>query len=460
MSLSFKNRIAVLYMAATALVVAVVFVLVYGIVRSSVYANLDGDLLYEAVKHTGEIDYDGGNIKFKGKDEWEEREHREIEVNPVFIQLFDKREETVDRSPNLKELHLVHDPSFNDGKHYTSHLGGRHLRQVRVPILKEGHTEGYIVAAMSLEPSIMVMDKLLFVLLVTYPAVLFGLFFVSRFLAGRSILPVIEIRDAADRITRDNLNERVPVSATSDELQDLSVSINRLLQRIENAVERERQFTSNASHELRTPLSVLRGTLEVLIRKPRTQEEYERKVNESLKEIDRLSTIMEQLLMLSRLDEGTTSKHHEILPIKDVAESVISTLGRSSVQESIQVRLVNNLNKAVMVPKYPVELVLTNLISNAIKYSADSGLVQVELKEENYRIVCAVTDYGIGIKNEDLEHIFEPFYRSSPMEHPNVSGNGLGLAIAQKTAKSIGAEIQVKSHLGSGSTFSLVLREL
>lgn len=459
MRLKFKNRIALLYLAATALAFALVFVIVFSIVRSSVYTNVDRDLLIEAVKHTTEVDLEFDELKFNRKGEWEEREHREIEVNPVFIQLLDIHGKAVDRSPNLKENVLTHSIQVADYAHYTAHLQNRHLRQVRVPILFDGNTKGYILAAMSLESSIAVLDKLLVVLCVSYPIVLFGLFFVSRFLAGRSILPVIEIRDSADRITRDSLNERVPVSDTKDELQDLSVSINKLLQRIEDAVERERQFTSNASHELRTPLAVLRGTLEVLIRKPRTQDEYEQKVKQSLAEIDRLTLIMEQLLVLSRLDQASSATIQETASLFNVAEGVISTLSRISQQKGVKIQLKNNLKYQVEVFKQPVALILTNLIGNAIKYSGGSAIVLVEMSEQNGSPVCAVTDLGVGIAEGDLQHIFEPFYRSAPMDHPNISGNGLGLAIAQKTAKSLGAEIQVRSKLGEGSTFSLILSQ-
>ena len=126
---------------------------------------------------------------------------------------------------------------------------------------------------------------------------------------------VKDIIETTNRITKDNLNERVKLPVNKDELYQLSNGINRLLQRIEDTIVRERQFTSDASHELRTPLASLRGTLEVLIRKPRTQSEYEEKVTYALYEIDRMNNIIEQLLILARMDNNSI-KISETMPLK------------------------------------------------------------------------------------------------------------------------------------------------
>ena len=456
MSLSFKDRIALHYMTATALVIAVVFLSVYVVVRATVIANVDADLSYEANKHTTEVLFTKDTVMFAGKDEWEEREHREIEVNPVFIQLIDADLNLMDRSPNLKEQVLAYNPDMADRKHYTSHLSNRHLRQVQVPILYDGAIRGHILAAMSLEPSLMVISKLQNVLLISYPIILLGLFFISRYLAGRSIIPVSAMRDTADRITRHNLKERVPLPPNRDELHGLSTSINELLQRIEDAMQRERQFTSDASHELRTPLSVLRGTLEVLIRKPRQQEEYERKVKESLAEIDRLAEIMEQLLALARAEKPRGSETDRKVELSDVLIMALTAYTSEATEKGVRVEVENQLSDSFPVPLENVQLILRNLIGNAIKYSNPNSEVRITLKLKDGKTVCEVADQGIGIKTDDLANIFNPFYRSDAMDHRAISGNGLGLAIAQRAAHAIEADILVESELGKGSTFTLV----
>src|SRR5690606_28255192 len=269
MSLSFRNRIALHYMIATAGIMAVAFTVVYFVVQGTVYQNLDNDLSFEAEKHTGEIKIVGDSVKIKYKKEWEEREHREVQVNPVFIQILNKDGKFMDKSPNLKEDGLTFNAQQNYGGHFNEILNNMAIRQVQVPIEENGKIKGFILAAMSLESSKMVLLSLRNVLIVSYLFLLVGLYFMSRYLAGRGIIPVKVITETTKRITKNNLNERVVLPQNKDELYELSSGINQLLQRIESAIERERQFTSDASHELRTPLATLKGTLEVLIRKPR-----------------------------------------------------------------------------------------------------------------------------------------------------------------------------------------------
>ena len=140
------------------------------------------------------------------------------------------------------------------------------------------------------------------ILIIAYPLILIVLFFIARFIAGRSIKPISSIIKTSNIITKDNLTSRIPLPQNKDELFVLSQTINNLLDRIETAIEREKQFTSDASHELRTPLTVIKGTLEVLIRKPRNHAEYEEKINFCVKEVNRLNHLVDQLLLLARFE--------------------------------------------------------------------------------------------------------------------------------------------------------------
>lgn len=291
---------------ATAIIIAVVFTAIFFVVKNTVYANLDNDLNFELKKHTQEITVIDDTIYFTNKAELEEREHLEVQVNPVFVQITGKEGLLLDKSPNLKENRLFSVKNQEVGNHYNSILAETPIRQVQLPIIRDGKTKGYVVAAMSLTASLIVITKLGNTLLLLYPIVLLGLFFISSFLAERSIKPIRSIIATSSGITRNNLNERLVPPNQKDELYELSSTINELLDRLENTIERERQFTSDASHELRTPLSTLRGTLEVLVRKPRNQREYEDKINFSIAVIDFMTLTLEQLLLLARLENPIT----------------------------------------------------------------------------------------------------------------------------------------------------------
>ncbi|SRX75296.1 sensor histidine kinase [Aequorivita antarctica] len=455
MNLSFQNRIALYYMIATAVIMAVAFTAVYFVVQETVFQNLDNDLSFEAEKHTGEIKIVGDSIKIKNKKGWEQREHREVQVNPVFIQILNKEGNFIDKSPNLKNDVLIFNPQQNYGGHFNATLNGKAIRQVQVPIEENGRIRGFILAAMSLESSKMVLLNLRNVLIVSYLLLLVGLYFISRYLAGRGIIPVKVITETTKRITQNNLNERVVLPQNKDELYELSSGINQLLQRIENTLERERQFTSDASHELRTPLSTLKGTLEVLIRKPRERAEYEEKIKCSLKEIDRITDTLEQLLLLARLDANSKTVDQSIVPLPTLIDEILSRRKKSISEKKLVIDFHKGAALVSVVPKYYSNLILDNIIGNAIKYSKENKMLHIAIVETDSKIVCKVQDEGIGIKKEDLNNLFNHFFRSDALNHKSISGNGLGLSIAKKAADAISAEIHVESEFGVGTTFTI-----
>ncbi|MCB0510004.1 MAG: HAMP domain-containing histidine kinase [Chitinophagales bacterium] len=454
MNLAFKDRMALYYMLASAVIIFTVYAMLYWVVQITAKSSLDQDLNYEAKKHTTEIEISDTSIHFINKAEWEEHEHREAQVNPVFIQIINLNQKIMDKSPNLKEQSLVMNSSVPLDKSFATSLNGIEILQVQLPIYHQNQVVAYVLAAMSAESMNILLKNLRSVLFISFPLVLLVLFFVSRFLAGRNIIPIRNIILTTDRIHKNNLKERVELPKQEDELYALSSSINLLLHRIENALNREKQFTSDASHELRTPLASLRGTLEVLIRKERTIEEYEEKVTFSLQEIDKLSSKLEQLMLLARLDET--------MPLEQNCASIESLLApiRNRNAEEIERK---NLSFSIEgeellsenIPEYAGSLILDNFIRNAIKYSFSSSLIKIKLTKNKGGVFCQITDQGIGIKEEDLSHIFEAFYRSDALSHKGIEGDGLGLSIAKKAAESIGAQLFVESELGVGSTFSV-----
>ncbi|MEA1785741.1 HAMP domain-containing sensor histidine kinase [Arenibacter sp. GZD96] len=461
MSLNFKNRIALLYMLATAIMIAFAFGAVYFVVQETVYQNIDSDLAYEANKHTSEIKIVGDSIKIINKKEWEEREHREVQVNPVFIQILDKEGRFMDKSPNLKEQELYFREGASYGGHYNETLNQTSIRQVQVPIEVNSSLRGFIIAAMSLESSKMVLLNLRNVLFISYLLVLAILYFISRYLAGRNIAPITHITETTNRITKNNLNERVALPMHKDELFELSSSINELLQRIENAIERERQFTSDASHELRTPLASLRGTLEVLIRKPREQAEYEAKIAYSLSEIDRMTTTIEQLLLLARLDSNSNKNNTSVtLPLMAIVDDILLRHKTEITAKILKIDCTSDAPVEAAVPLYYSNLILDNSIHNAIKYSKIRGKITIKIHHTNTHLICEVKDNGIGIKQEDVGLVFNHFFRSEALDHKHITGNGLGLSIAKKAAEAIQAHLSVESELGQGMRFTIsFLRE-
>jgi len=452
MSLSFKKRVALHFMIASAIVVAVVFGIVYFIVHQTVYQNIDNDLSFEANKHTKEIYPSAEGIKFIYKDEWEEVEHKEVQVNPVFIQLTDSLGRVKDKSPNLKEDELSFKNERIYGDHFNANLNQRLIRQAQIPVEKNGRIYGYIIAAMSLDGAIMVLKNLRNTLLLLYPIILFGLFFISSFIAGRSISPVVLITNTANRITKNNLNERIDLPANHDELYDLSNSINSLVGRLEKALEREKQFTSDASHELRTPIAIIRGTLEVLTRKERSPEEYQNKIQYCLHELDRMSDMTEQLLVLARFEVNAKQEKVAMASLMDLINTLIIQYSTALNKKNIEIIINDQGGKQVELNTFYSNLIIDNLLSNAIKYSHDDGKIEITISGGDANVVhCIIKDEGIGIDQEDIQKIYTPFFRSNSLSHKDIKGVGLGLSIVQKAAEIMDAKIDIRSELGEGT---------
>lgn len=455
MKLNFKTRIALNYFVATGVVVALVFAVVYLSLKTTIYESLDSDLNYESEIHLEELNLT--QMVFSNREEWEEREHEEVEVNPVFVQILNAKLEITDKSPNLNEERLQFFSQQEDNIHFNTTLNNRLIRQVQKPVKIDGVLKGYIITAMSFEASQKIIDQLLLILLISYPIIVFSLFFISRFLAGRSIAPIQNITAITEKINQNNLQERVSLPENKDELYKLSASINSLLKRIEEALDRERQFTSDASHELRTPLANLRGNLEVLIRKVRSPEEYELKINNALKEIDRLSKMVEQLLFLARFNHTSQELEHVDLII--LLDESIQRNKETIKRKNLKVEFINEIEKGIEVPKYYTQIIIENLLSNAIKYSAEGEKIQILVGEENSKAFFQITNYGFKIDPEDQQKIFEPFYRSQQVKDHKINGTGLGLSIVRKAAETIHASVNLSTSNSKGTTFKITFKK-
>lgn len=452
---SFRNRIALNYIITTALLIGIVFVTIFIVVEIGVSNHLNDDLQTEVDRHSQEVEVKNGTIALKRHKEWMEREHNTVGVDPVFIEFLDIDGNLIDKSPNLKESHLLYDLKQNDNVFFDGELAEKRIRQVQVPILNErGERVGHLLVAVAREGSEVVLETLGRILLTTYPFILIILFFVARFIAGRSIKPINEIIDTSNRITKDNLTSRIPLPHNKDELYVLSDTINQLLDRIEKTIEREKSFTSYASHEFRTPLAVLKGTLEVLIRKPRQQEEYEEKVNYCIKEVDRLNHLVDELLILTRYENLKQSLKWENTDIKMIVDESLKYLERNMQQKNM--RILTNISSTDIPFRtdiYLLSTIIHNILSNAIKYSHWDSEIDINVQAEDNTILLEIADKGIGISEEDLEKVFDKFYRST--DHADIKGFGLGLPIVKRFCSLLNIKIQINSKEGVGTTVKL-----
>lgn len=453
-SFSFKNRIAFNYIVSSSILIAIVFISIFSIVNYRVNQHINEEIQEELYKHLDDVSTDSNNTYLIQVDQWRAREHNSFSVNPVFVEFYDTNKLLIDKSPNLKNSNInllenVKNNTFTDTK-----LNGIPIRQIQTPIINKDKIVGYLVVAMSLE-DLEIVQILKHILLISYPLILILLYLFARFFAGRSIIPVSTIIETSGKITKDNLKTRIPLPNNKDELFALSQTINNLLDRVENAIEREKQFTSDASHELRTPLAVIKGTMEVLIRKPRNQQEYEEKIQFCISEVDRLNHMVDQLLLLARFENQKQNIKKETIYLNAL---ILDNLTRFSDKiDSKKLKVITSFDEDYYIESdnYLVSIIVSNLISNAIKYSNNETEINITIWNDNETVLFSISDNGIGIASEDIEKIFTSFYRSNVANHTQIKGTGLGLSIVKRLCDLLKVDINLTSQLEKGTTFVL-----
>ena len=449
--LSFKNRIASNYIITTALLIFVVFFVIYYIVRFSVYIKVNSDIKTEVTKHLKEIEVKENCVLLIREKHWKNIQFNKVDISPAFIQFVDELGALVDKSPNLKQKKLNYYPEAINNVLFDGKLENTSVRQIQVPLYQNTKIIGFMIIAISLEDSVMVLNNLFIILMVAYPLILLVLFLIARFIAGRSIKPISAIIETSNIITKDNLKSRIPLPINKDELHLLADTINNLLDRVENAIEREKQFTSDASHELRTPLAVIKGTLEVLVRKPRNQEEYREKIVFCIDEVNRLNHLVDELLLLARFENQKQSLKTERVSLNAVFLDIVSRNSAIISKKKISCIPLFTKDYYIETDSYLFSLIVNNVLTNAIKYSKIGGIINFDIKETKTATVFTISDNGIGIASEDLEKIFDQFYRSKSNQHPQIKGTGLGLSIVKRLCLLLQIDLEIKSKENIGT---------
>ncbi len=442
------------YLSATSVITLLLFVVIYQVVYNTSFKNLDERLDFEALDILDDIDMNLDTVYFIDRSEWSEKEHSDVEVYPIFAEVTDIDKKSLIRTPNLKNNSLSITPGITEN--FNSRLSEKQIRQLQRPILnKKGKLIGYIIIAIPVEGAINVITSLKNVLLISYPVLLLILFFITRYIAGKSITPLIKINEEAQKITKESLGTRIELPGNKDEIHELAATINGLMNRLEDAVLREKQFTADASHELRTPLSVIKGTLEVLIRKPREVSQYQNKIQYCIKEVDRIGTLIDQLLMLARFESEEVHSNEIEIELNQSVQYCIYRLNEYAADRGIVINF-NEKNKYfVCADPSLLDIILENLLSNAIKYSNESKQIDVYLNGSESEVTCSIEDYGIGMNREQIKRVFDRFYRSEEARSTEAGGHGIGMAIVKRLAELQNIKVSYSSQILKGTIVSL-----
>jgi heavy metal sensor kinase len=304
-------------------------------------------------------------------------------------------------------------------------------------------------------------EKVLHGLILTFA---FGLPVIVAFAIGsgyilmrRALRPVDEVTSSAERITSRSLGERLPVVQSGDEIERLCQALNRMIARLDESFQQINRFSADASHELRTPLTIIQGELESVLERADLSAEVRETVASTLEEVQRLTKIVENLLMIARLEAGEARMERIRFDLTELACATADQLRLLADEKHIALECKDGGAVWIEGDRDRLKQVIVNLLDNAIKYSPECGRIELRVARTGDVAILEVSDTGPGVAKEDAPHIFERFYRADKARSRQRGGTGLGLSIARSICVANGGTIRVTAGNGNGSTFAVEL---
>ncbi len=279
-------------------------------------------------------------------------------------------------------------------------------------------------------------------------------------LAGRAIRPLNSVAQAAQQLTGTNLSTQIPNRGAHDELDHLIDSFNHMTRRLSQSFEQVRRFSTDVSHELRTPLTAIRGQLEVALFTAKTPDQYQEAMENALEDVEKLSSIVRALLLLSQAESGQVVLQRTALNLEEVAADVVDQFQIPAEEKGVTLTSLCEEGTTISADRTQIERLLSNLLSNAIKYTPKGGSVNVRAGMDPERsgwCRIVVEDTGVGIPPENLPHIFDRFYRVRTAQTSKIEGLGLGLSFVSWIVSAHGGDIHVESSPGQGTRFDILL---
>jgi len=309
----------------------------------------------------------------------------------------------------------------------------------------------------SMAPAFVELHRLLVSLAIAFGVVAVVAVVGGILLVRRALAPVEAITVSAERITSRNLSERLPVPPTGDEFEHLSRTLNRMIERLDEAFLNNRRFVADASHELRTPLTVLRGELENLVQETRIDPEFRERLGSTLEEVERLAGIVQGLFDIARLDAGEARAQRSEVNLARLVGSTAEQMLLLAEDKGVRVQCQASKDAWVEGDRSRLKQVVVNLLDNAIKYTPRGGAVLLRVGTAAGRVFFEVADDGIGIPAAALPRVFDRFYRVYKARSRDQGGAGLGLSIVKSICTAHAGTVEARSDGRVGSCFRVEL---
>ncbi len=330
------------------------------------------------------------------------------------------------------------------------------VRVITMPVIRNDNLVNLIQVGTSLKGVEDTLKNLRIFLFTAIPCALILSTLGGRFMATRALKPVAEITGTAQDIAHGaNLSRRIPIPEVQDEIGNLAHTFNEMMNRLEKSFAQVRQFSGDASHELRTPLTVLKGQSELVLSKPRSKAEYQEVLSSNLEEINYMSRILEDLLILSKGDEGEVALEKEPVELGSIVEEVGRQGEIFADDKDVKIILAYLEPVTILGDAHRLKQMVWILLHNAVKFTPSGGEIKITLQDLDDTVYFTIRDTGIGIPEQDLPKIFDRFYRVDKARSRMEGGSGLGLSICKYIVDRHHGTIDVESKLGEGTKFKI-----
>jgi heavy metal sensor kinase len=448
--------------AAYTVVFTVVAILAAGAfwltLRNAEYSSVDETLTAQAHSLINGLEDAEGHITFQGSDAFPGETSQGIAISAVLLSSDDTVIDRSGKSPAVSDVRDQLRQSQNSGQLVaaTASVNGLRQRILVQPVSLRGGSRASLVVARTVRELDATLTRTAIFLTMVVGLLAASASLAGYWLAGRALRPVRQIAATARNLSEHDLHRRLNLDLPDDELGELADTFNAMLARLEAAFESLRQFTADAAHELRAPLTLVRAELELALNRRRSVSTYEGTLRSVLVEAERLSRMVDQLLMLARADAGALEARIQEVDISDLLEETVSRWRSLAREKSVQLLAEIPDSGTLLGDPDLLRRMLDNLIDNALRNTPSGGSVRISCSrdEENWNIT--VQDTGPGVEESLRSRLFERFTRADPARGRETGGAGLGLSLCAIIARLHGGRITLEDS-GPGARFVTLL---
>ncbi len=455
-----RTRLALKQTVWFALLVIVLAWGAYAVLMRRVYDRLDDELQDRSIAVRSMLQIRNNEVRWLNK-EADPEVRQQFEQSIRYYQLFDDRQRPLESSQQMLAIKLPWtqeaERAFQTGRpeFETFNLSsGLRLRILDMPVIGLMQRHYLMRIGMSLADVDEDTSRLKIFILVLLPLVLLAHGVIAWLIAGKELLLLERITEAARQISPLNLNGRFPVSGAGDEIDQLSTTLNGTISRLQSAFQRMSEFLRNLSHEIRQPLTVMRAEAEQALRG--SDENIREMLSNQLEHVQLLASTVSDLMELAQSDTNEVRLHCQTEDLSELVQAAIDGMRLKATEQNIHVAGTVQQNVVGQFDAGQMWRLLLNLLDNAIKYNRPNGRIDVDLSAHAGMAILSISDTGSGIAPEEQQHIFERGYRA-PSNRKSASGTGLGLHFVRAIAQAHRGNVEVSSVCGQGSCLRVTL---